>query len=182
MVRHNQVICPHPGSLNPYHLGFVVWHDIERRFGGEGSKEGRAKLFEVRESDRDTAFLRRFLTPELMRELDLFSYKPRGEHLVVDRVADEAHWEEVKAKLLAQIGTGSLPVISVIDADHSGRRALMLRHEHDGRDLDMTSAEKTLQHARNPLAPRRLPADPPARQEGPHELDRGRLRRTARVA
>ncbi len=148
MVRHNQVICPHPGSLNPYHLGFVVWHDIERRFGGADTEEGRAKLFEVRESDRDTAFLRRFLTPELMRELDLFSYKPRGEHLVVDRVADEAHWEEVKAKLLAQIGTGSLPVISVIDADHSGRRALMLRHEHDGRDLDMTSAEKTLQHVR----------------------------------
>ena len=102
----------------------------------------------MRESDRDTAFLRRFLTPELMRELDLFSYKPRGEHLVVDRVSDEAHWEEVKAKLLAQIGTGSLPVISVIDADHAGRRALMLRHEHDGRDLDMTSAEKTLQHVR----------------------------------
>ena len=148
MVRHNQVICPHPGGLNPYHLGFVVWHDIERRFGGEGSAEGRKKLLEVRETDRDVAFLRRFLTPELMHEIDLFSYKPRGEHLVVDRIADEEHWEEVKAKLLAQVGTGGLPVITVIDADHAGRRALMLRHEHDGRDLDMTSAEKTLQHLR----------------------------------
>lgn len=149
MVRHNQVICPHPGGLNPYHLGFVVWHDIERRFGGEGSTEGRAKLFEVRESDRDTAFLRRFLTPELMREIDLFSYKPRGEHLVVDRIADEEHYAEVKAKLLSQIGTAALPVIKVVDADHGGRRTLMLRHEHDGRDLDMTNAEKTLQHLRS---------------------------------
>jgi len=148
MVRHNQVICPHPGSLNPYHLGFVIWHDIERRFGGPDTPEGRAKLFEVRESDRDTAFLRRFLTPEIMRQIDLFSYKPRGEHLVVDRIADEEHYAEVKAKLLAQTGTASLPVIKVIDADHAGRRTLMLRHEHDGRDLDLTHAEKTLQHLR----------------------------------
>ena len=66
LVRHNQVICPHPGGLNPYHVGFMVWRDIEKRFGGEGTKEGRAKLFEVRESDRDVAFLRRFLTAELM--------------------------------------------------------------------------------------------------------------------
>jgi stage V sporulation protein R len=38
MVRHNQVICPHPGGLNPYHVGFMIWRDIERRFGGEGAR------------------------------------------------------------------------------------------------------------------------------------------------
>ena len=40
MVRHNQVICPHPGGLNPYHVGFMVWRDIEKRFGGEHSAGG----------------------------------------------------------------------------------------------------------------------------------------------
>ena len=148
MVRHSQVICPHPGGLNPYHVGYVVWHDIEKRFGGEGSKEGRAKMFEVRESDRDVAFLRRFLTPELMRELDLFSYKTRGEHLVVDEIADDEGWEPVKAGLLRQIGVGGMPVIRVVDADYGRRRALFCRHEHDGRDLDMGHAEKTLAHLR----------------------------------
>ena len=34
LVRHNQVICPNPGGLNPYHVGFMVWRDIEKRFGG----------------------------------------------------------------------------------------------------------------------------------------------------
>jgi len=149
LVRHNQVISPHPGSLNPYHVGYVVWHDIERRFGGPDTAEGRAKMFEVRETDRDVAFLRRFLTEELARELDLFTYKPRGEHLVVDQVSDEDHWENVKAALLKNVGTGSIPVIKVVDADHGGRRALYLRHEHDGRDLDMTHAEKTLSHLRH---------------------------------
>ena len=62
MVRHNQVICPQPGGLNPYHVGFMVWRDIEKRFGGEHSAEGCRKLFEVRETERDVSFLRRFLT------------------------------------------------------------------------------------------------------------------------
>lgn len=148
MVRHSQVICPHPGGLNPYHVGYVVWHDIEERFGGADSKEGRAKMFEVRESDRDIAFLRRFLTPELMRELDIFSYRSRGEHLVVDQIADEEGWEPVKVRLLQQIGLAGMPFIRIVDADYGRRRALLLRHDHDGRDLDMGNAEKTLAHLR----------------------------------
>src|SRR5918993_370204 len=141
MVRHNQVICPHPGGLNPYHVGFCIWRDIEKRFGGEGTKEARAKLMEVRESDRDVAFLRRFLTPELMRELDLFTWKTRGEHIVVDEVSDEEHWEGVKSALLRQVGSGSFPLIRIHDANFRGRRSLYLVHEHDGRDLDMTAAD-----------------------------------------
>ena len=148
MVRHNQVICPHPGGLNPYHVGFCVLRDIEKRFGGEHTKEGRAKLIEVREADRDVSFLRRFLTEELCRELDLFTWRPRGEHLVVSEVSDEEHWKDVKNALLKQIATGSMPVIRIHDANHKGRRALYLVHEHDGRDLDMTHADKTLTHLR----------------------------------
>jgi stage V sporulation protein R len=148
MVRHNQVICPHPGGLNPYHVGFCVLRDIEKRFGGEHTAEGRAKLMEVRESDRDVSFLRRFLTEELCRELDLFTWRPRGEHLVVSEVSDEEHWADVKNALLKQIATGSMPVIRIHDANHRGRRALYLVHEHDGRDLDMTHADKTLTHLR----------------------------------
>ncbi|HFD15837.1 MAG TPA: stage V sporulation protein R, partial [Rhodospirillales bacterium] len=148
LVRHNQVICPQPGGLNPYHIGFLVWRDIERRFGGEGSAEAREKLFAVREADRDVSFLRRFLTRELMQELDLFTWRPRGDHLVVTKVSDEENWQEVKAALLRQVGTGTLPVIRILDADHQGRRALYLRHEHDGRDLEMTHAEKTLGYLR----------------------------------
>jgi len=120
----------------------------EKRFGGEHSKEGRAKLFEVRESERDVSFLRRFLTEDLCRELDIFTWKPRGEHLVVSEVADQEHWNDVKNALLKQIGTGSMPTIKIHDANHKGRRGLYLVHDHDGRDLDMTHADKTLHHLR----------------------------------
>ncbi len=139
LVRHNQVVCPHPGSINPYHLGFVLWHKIEERHGPEA-------LWAVRETDRDTAFLRRFLDVETMRELDLFSFEPKGDKLVVTEVADEDHWEEVKRKLISQIGSGTNPVIRITDADFNRRRELYLRHAHDGRDLHLGYAERTLQH------------------------------------
>jgi stage V sporulation protein R len=148
LVRHNQVVCPHPRSINPYHLGFVLWHRIEEKFGGADTPEGRRKMFEVRESDRDTSFLRRFLDAETMREIDMFSYAQRGEHYVVDEVAEEG-WEDIKAKLIRQTGTASMPTIKIHDADYGGARGLYLVHEHEGRDLEVTHAEKTLGHLRH---------------------------------
>lgn len=144
IVRHNQVVCPHAATINPYHLGFHLWRDIERRFNEKTPGTGTDKIFEVRETDRDRAFLRRFLTPELMRELDLFSYETRGPNLVVSQVADEESWEDVKQSLIREVGLGGIPVIRITDADHGGSRALYLVHEHDGRDLHIGYAQKTL--------------------------------------
>jgi stage V sporulation protein R len=154
LVRHNQVVTAPPGGINPYHLGYRLWHDIERRFDdptvaereayGEPPMSGRDKVFEVRETDRDASFLRRFLTEELMRELDLFEFEPRGDNLVVTRTSEEETWREVKETLLRNVGTASQPVIRITDADYGRTRALYLRHEHDGRDLHIGYAEKTL--------------------------------------
>ena len=156
LVRHNQVVSPHPGGINPYHLGFKIWHDIERRFDeptpaeleayGPPSKSGREKIFEVRETDRDASFLRRFLTEELMRELDLFEFEPRGDDLVVTKVSDEDGWRDVKETLIRTVGMNAQPVIRIDDADYGNNRALYLKHEHDGRDLHIDYAEKTLGH------------------------------------
>lgn len=166
LVRHNQVLRPHPGGLNPYHLGFVIWQDIERRWNegdtgyeyrerpkpidlssmDENDTPGRKKIFEVRESDRDTSFLRRFLTVDIMRELELFQHEKRGKDRVVTKVADEENWSEVKESLIKNVGSGSIPVIKVEDADFGKNRTLYLKHSHDGRDLLIEYAEHTLKH------------------------------------
>lgn len=153
LVRHNQVCRPIPGSLNPYHLGLKVWESIERR-GNEPTPEERVTnprglsgtelLFETRSADRDVSFLRRWLTEPLMRELDLFRYEATGDDMVVSHVADQQGWRDVKETLLKSIGTGSIPVIQVIDADYGHARTLLLRHVHDGRDLQLGYAEHTL--------------------------------------
>jgi stage V sporulation protein R len=38
------------------------------------------------------------------------------------------------------------PYIVVENGDYGGRRELYLKHHHDGKDLDVPYAEKTLQH------------------------------------
>jgi stage V sporulation protein R len=166
MIRHNQVLRPHPGGLNPYHLGFILWHDIERRWNaGETGREwtddtpkvdvstldendtpGRKKMFEIRESDRDQSFLRRFLTQEIMEELHLFQHDKRGKERVITKVSDQENWKDVKENLIKGVGTGSIPVIKVEDADFGRNRTLYLKHYHDGRDLQLEYAEHTLKH------------------------------------
>jgi len=166
LVRHNQVLRPHPGGLNPYHLGFVLWHDIERRWNAgdtgrewtddspkvdvstldENDTPGRKKIFEIRESDRDQSFLRRFLTREIMEELHLFQHERRGKERVVTKVPDSESWKEVRDNLIKNVGTGSLPVIKVEDADFGRNRTLYLKHYHDGRDLQLEYADHTLKH------------------------------------
>ena len=166
LVRHNQVLRPHPGGLNPYHLGFVLWRDIERRWnmgdtGHEWSEDkpktsqgiadendtpGRKKIFEVREADRDQSFLRRFLTREVMEDLNLFQHERRGKDRVVTKVSTEESWKEVRDNLIKNVGTGSIPIIKVDDADFGKNRTLYLKHYHDGRDLQLEYAEHTLKH------------------------------------
>jgi stage V sporulation protein R len=168
LVRHNQVLRPHPGSINPYHLGFILWHDIERRWNegktgreysddtprtdisklDENDTPGRKKMFEVRESDRDASFLRRFLTVDIIRELELFQHEKRGKDRIITKVADDEGWEEIKENLIKNTGMGSIPVIKIDDADFGKNRTLYLKHYHDGRDLLLEYAERTLRHIR----------------------------------
>ena len=158
IVRHTQVLSPNPGSLNPYHIGMKVWEDIERRWSDASQeterdhapkkKSAREKLFEVREVERDSSFLRRYLTEELVRELNLFEYQSRGNEKVVSRVADEDNWQAIKETLIQNVGTATIPVIKVEDSDYNNNRGLFLRHLHDGRDLQLEYAEKTLQYVR----------------------------------
>jgi len=153
IVRHNQVVRPIPGGLNPYHLGLRLWEDIERR-GTDPTpeerevlprgKSGRDLIFETREVDRDVSFIRRWLAEPLMRDLDLFRYEPKGEDLVVSDVSDAEGWRPVRETLVKNVGMGSIPAIRIIDADHNHTRTLLLTHAHDGRDLQLEYAEKTL--------------------------------------
>lgn len=156
LVRHNQVVRPHPGGLNPYHMGLRVWDEIERLHRdptpeeresiGPSTASPREAMFAVREVDRDASFLRRFLTEPVMRDLDLFEYETNDDKIVVSKVSNEHHWRDIKATLLRGVGMGSTPVIRITDADHGGKRTLYLKHEHEGRDLQLEYAEKTLQH------------------------------------
>jgi len=157
LVRHNQVVRPHPGGLNPYHLGFKMWEDIRRRgenptaeekAAGDDASGGLAQMFLAREADRDSSFIRRHLTQRLMHEIDLFEYQDKGEELTVTSVSNDDGWREVKETLLRNVGMATIPVMAVTDADFDGSRTLLITHAHDGRDLHLEYAERTLAYVR----------------------------------
>ena len=150
---HAGVVSPHKGQLNPYYLGYKIFEDIEKRwdnptneerekFGRRGG-EGREKMFEVRELDNDTSFLRNYLTEELCEELDLFVYQLVDDE---DWTITEKKWERVRDQLVANMTNFGFPYIEVTDGDYDGNRELYLTHRYEGVELDMKYARRTLEH------------------------------------
>lgn len=137
LKSHNQVVRPHIGSLNPYHIGFHLFNKIEERYGLE-------ECFIAREVHNDESFIRQYLTQEDCEELNLFSFADKPDMIEVTEVSDEIGWKHVKEIMLKQIGGNSIPIIYV---DNVEEDALVLYHEHDGkRDLDITHANKVIEH------------------------------------
>lgn len=141
LKRHNDVVAPIVGGLNPYYIGFKVFQDIEKRFG-------REKIFEVRKIERDSSFLRRYLTRELCEELNLFQYAKKSFEYVVEEVPDEVGWRQIRDYLADTCGVASIPYIRVTNLN---RRDLTLTLEHffDGRELEMSYAKETLKYVQD---------------------------------
>ena len=137
---HNAVVRPHIGSINPYHLGFHLFQKIKERHGIE-------ECFLAREVCHDVSFLRQYLTEEDCIELNLFSYSTKKKlGITVDDVSDEIGWEQVKEDLISQVSGGSIPVVYVDELKRNG--LLIIRHEHDGRDLELKHAKEVVEHVK----------------------------------
>ena len=137
---HNQVIRPHIGSINPYHLGFHMFQRIKETKGIE-------ECFIARDSCHDGAFIRQYLDAELCSELNLFSYSKKKAGVIIDDVSDEEGWENIRNDLAKSVGGGSIPVVFVQNLGKNGE--LLICHEHDGRDLDVEHAKNVVYHIQN---------------------------------
>lgn len=161
--HHSGTIAAHPGQINPYRLGWQLWKDIEDRwnkgkFGSEyddcdnhatrknWDKQlglGREKVFEVRKVHNDITFIDTFFTEEFCFEHEYFTYafnKDRNVYEIVSR-----NWKDIKESLLFSITNYGKPFIYVVNGNHKNSGELLLRHRHEGRDLQITYAKATLQ-------------------------------------
>jgi len=136
LKSHNQVIRPHIGALNPYHLGFYLFKKIEE-------EKGLDECFLNREIHDDESALRCLIEREDCENLNLFSYSQKKKGITIDEVSDEDGWKVVKRDLLANIGINSMPMIFVKDVEDG---CLILEHDHDGRDLELDYAEAVVNH------------------------------------
>jgi len=132
---HAGVLAPSRFQLNPYHLGYHIFEDIEKRFG-------REKIFEVREVETDVSFIRNYLTRELCDRLDLYLFAKQGDEWKITAKG----WEKVRDGIVAQISNCGFPYIYAEEHDYQKRGELYLRHAYEGVELDGLYLRKTLPH------------------------------------
>ncbi len=162
--KHAGVMQMGRQNINPYKVGIELFRDIEYRwntgrFGKDYNEcqnmqdkaawdlklgQGQKKIFEIRRSHNDISFIDEFLTPEFCERQQLFTYKhnPRTGRFEIDT----RDFLAIKQKLLMQLTNFGQPLIQVEDANYHNRRELLLRHSHDGVDLDMQYASETLKN------------------------------------
>jgi stage V sporulation protein R len=136
---HNQVVRPHLGQLNPYHLGFKLFEKIVE-------EEGFEEAMTVREVHNDISFLRCYLDEKFMQDMNYFSYsfKKTKKAITIDDVSDNDGWEKVRDELIRNVGLNRVPIVYVDEIEKDN--TLCLVHEHDGRDLDIQYASKVYEH------------------------------------
>ena len=139
LKSHNQVIRPHTGGVNPYHVGFVMFQDIEKRYGLE-------ECFHARATCNDASFLRTYLTRELCEKLGFFEFTDREQNYLITEVADNDGWKNIRSSLIRQTGMNNIPMIYVESVENG---KMILHHEHDDRDIEIGYAEKVIQHIKD---------------------------------
>jgi len=132
---HNQVVRPHLGQLNPYHLGFKLFEKIIE-------EDGFDEAMIVREVHNDISFLRFYIDEEFMRTQNYFSYsfKKKEKSITIDEVSDHEGWEAVRDEMIQNAGLNRVPIVFVDEVEKDN--TLCLVHEHDGRDLSLPYARK----------------------------------------
>lgn len=137
LKRHNLVVCPHQGRINPYFIGFKIFEYLDKQPGG------REKIMAIRSEDRDDSFIRRHLNQELCAELKLFSYDILGDHIVVTEVSNEDGWKTVRDTLAQSVGLGGIPIVEPLSVE---KDTLVLEHIYDNRELELHYAQETVKY------------------------------------
>ncbi len=156
------ILATAPGRLNPYKLGLELFRDIERRWNmGRFGKEwdecdsmaakanwdlrlglGQQKIFEVRKLYNDVTFLDEFFTLDFCIEQKYYSFgynERSGSWEIMSR-----EFKKVKDQMLRSLTNRGQPFIYVEDGNFNNRGELLLRHSHEGVDLDLGQGRDTL--------------------------------------
>ncbi len=162
--RHAGVMQMSKQQLNPYKIGIELFRDIEHRWDtGKFGKEynecadmnlksnwnketmrGREKIFEIRKTHNDITFIDEFFTEDFCERQQLFTYKfnSRSGRFEID----QREFEEIKSKLLAQLTNFGTPIIEIVDSNYENKGELLMKHLHQGIDLDFSLSTETLKN------------------------------------
>ncbi|WP_271273357.1 SpoVR family protein [Aliamphritea hakodatensis] len=147
-------------GINPYALGYGMMQDI-RRICENPTDEDREWFPDIAGSDwndtiqdamrnyKDESFILQFLSPNMIRELKLFTIDDdsRSNTLQVSAIHNSSGYQKVRENLAAQYNIGNRePNIQVYNVNVRGDRSLTLRHYiHNGQPLG-DSTHEVLKH------------------------------------
>ena len=132
---HSGATAAVPGQLNPYKLGIELFRYAE---------EKGMDLFQLRRVHNDTSFIDALVDEEFAERCSLFVYDRNPKSGALE-VADRG-WIEVKRRLLQGLSWGGTPRIELLDDDYEGRGELLLRHQFEGREIDLSEAGEVLKN------------------------------------
>ncbi len=152
----------HPAynGINPYALGFAIYSDLKRMCENP-TEEDRHWFPDIAGGDwlqvlhsamrdfKDESFVLQFLSPQVMRDLKLFSVvdDDQDNALTVSAIHDEGGYREVRSLLASQYNLGDKePNIQVVKVDLNGDRSLTLQHNQFARQPMGASTEEVLKH------------------------------------
>jgi stage V sporulation protein R len=72
-----------------------------------------------------------------------FSFDKRGSVNRVTEISDDLGWQTVRDDLIKNVGLNSIPVVLVKELQKDG--TLVLEHQHDGRDIELSEANKVFE-------------------------------------
>lgn len=140
MIEHHKIIDVPENYLDihPYALGLGIWQDIKE-------KQGEKALFSVRKSDADVSFLKKYLTEEIVRKLNLFQYETLQKLKKVMKIP-VPDWEEIKKTLIRNVGMNVIPLVKIVDDKYGRNNCLFLKHYYDSRELNPEFTRGTITH------------------------------------
>jgi stage V sporulation protein R len=158
IVTHSKVLQPHFGTINPYHVGFLMFKSLYETLTQAPldpinlDQTAFKKLGDIVETERDQSFIRRFLNQQIAEDLHLFSHTRKGKNRIVS-ILPATDFERLKQIFVLEVGTSSIPKILVRSVNNN---ILELEHLFDGRELQIDWAEQVLKHIavlwKNPIS------------------------------
>lgn len=151
-------------GINPYALGFAMFMDI-KRICEQPTDEDRKWFPEIAgtpwlpaikyamENFRDESFILQYLSPHLIRKMQLFAVRDNSleEEVEITAIHDEEGYRDIRTMLASQYDIGvQLPNIQVVNVNVRGDRELAIEHRAVAhRPLDVNATVETLYHLRD---------------------------------
>lgn len=149
------------GQINPYALGFAIFRDIRRMcenpteedrayFPNVVGKEWLPTLKAAMENHKDESFVLQYLSPKVMRDFRLFSFRneTKAEFVEVTAIHDEDGYKQLREDLASQYRLADRELqIEVAKYDFKGDRSLTLQHTvRNGVPFHKQYAADTMKH------------------------------------